>query len=1114
MSMTNYERVGRALELLKVGLGPFVQREMENVYQDQARSEAIQVIGEEWLPANKSISDFDASPLIKLMWEKWNDVFRKILGHAERSLVSELRNVRNKWAHQEPFSGDDADRALDSVERLLTAISAPQAEEVRKMKMELRRLIFDEQVRNERRKTAGTVFESTTSNLKPWREIVTPHRDVASGRYQQAEFAADLWQVHLGEGSDEYRDPIEFFRRTYLTESLKRLLVGAVQRLSGAGGDPVVQLQTNFGGGKTHSMLALYHLFSGNALAGELLGIDSVLSDSGISTLPTARHVVLVGNKISPGNPTIKYDGTVVHTLWGELAWQLGGKAAYERVRADDEKATNPGDVLRELFNEYGPCLILIDEWVAYARQLHDQSDLPAGGFETQFSFAQVLTESAKLAKNCLLVISLPASDTATTTHSHADDVEVGGQRGREALDRLRNVVGRVESSWRPASAEEGFEIVRRRLFEPMTDPAQFKDRDVVARAFADLYRSQQQEFPPECRDAEYEKRLKAAYPIHPEIFDRLYTDWSTLVKFQRTRGVLRLMAAVIYSLWEKGDKNPLILPANIPIEDQRVQFELTRYLSDNWVPIIEKDVDGPNSLPLRMDAELPNLGKYAACRRVARTIYLGSAPTNNAANRGLEDRRVKLGCVIPGESPAVFGDALRRLAGAATYLYQDGPRYWYSTQPTVTKLAEDRAEQLKRDPDKIVHELDKRMRNDLRKMGDFKRIHALPTSSADVPDDLDARLVVLGIDHTYSKEPGNTAEKASRMILETRGNSPRLYRNTLVFLAADNTRLQDLDEAIRKYLAWDSILLEKEKLNLSPHQVKQAQTQKDGANATVDARIPETYQWLLVPVQTKPQSQIEWQGIRLSGQDTLAVRASKKLKSDEFLIPALAGTRLRMELDKIPLWRGDNVAIKQLAEDFASYLYLPRLTEPAVLVGAVKDGLRLLTWTQESFAYADSYDELASRYRGLRCGQAVQISDSSMAGLIVKPDVALKQQESEVPPPPKVIVTPGGTGTDTTKETKDTDSTTEPVHEPGPTVQPPKRFHGSVTLNPLRISSEAGRISEEVIAHLAGLVGSNVTVTLEIEVEVQSGVPENVVRTVTENSRTLKFKSQGFEQE
>ena len=327
-------------------------------------------------------------------------------------LVNELRDVRNRWAHQEPFSGDDADRALDSAERLLTAVSAPQADEVRKVKMELRRTIFDEQVRSERRRSAGTAIESAAaSTLKPWREVVTPHRDVASGRYQQAEFAADLWQVHLGEGTDEYKHPVEFFRRTYLTESLQRLLVGAVQRLAGQGGDPVVQLQTNFGGGKTHSMLALYHLFSGTAPS-ELLGIDRVMQDAGATTLPTARRVVLVGNKISPGNPVTKPDGTVVRTLWGELAWQLGGKKAFQRLRADDEKATSPGDVLRELFNTYGPCLILIDEWVAYARQLHDQSDLPAGTFETQFTFAQTLTEAAKAAQHCLLVISLPASDT------------------------------------------------------------------------------------------------------------------------------------------------------------------------------------------------------------------------------------------------------------------------------------------------------------------------------------------------------------------------------------------------------------------------------------------------------------------------------------------------------------------------------------------------------------------------------------------------------------------------------------------------------------------------------------------------------------------------------
>ncbi|MGB9926918.1 MAG: Swt1 family HEPN domain-containing protein [Methanosarcina sp.] len=1126
MSMSNSERVGKALELLKGDLGPYVEREVENVYQGEVREKVAQVLGGDMIFAGKSISDLDAAGLFKLMWDTWNEVFRNTLGFSERTLVSELRDVRNKWAHQQPFSSDDADRALDSTERLLAAISSPKADEVHKMKMELRRVIFDEQVRNERRKSSGTGIESVSSSLKPWREVVTPHHDVASGRFQQAEFAADLWQVHLGEGTDEYRDPVEFFRRTYLTESLKGLLVSSLQRIAGLGGDPVVQLQTNFGGGKTHSMLALYHLFSRNVSGSELPGIESVLMEAGIPKIPHARRVVLVGNKISPGNPATKPDGTVIHALWGELAWQLGGKEAYERVRADDEKATSPGDVLRELFNTYGPCVILIDEWVAYARQLHEQSDLPAGSFETQFTFAQALTESAKLARNCLLVISLPASDTATSLNSQVDDVEVGGRRGREALERLRNVVGRLESSWRPASAEEGFEIVRRRLFEPITDPSQYKDRDVVAREFVELYRSQSQEFPPECRDTDYEKRIKAAYPIHPEIFDRLYTDWSTLVKFQRTRGVLRLMAAVIYSLWEKGDKNPLILPANIPIEDPRVQTELTRYLSDNWTPIIEKDVDGPSSLPLRIDSDTSLFGKLSACRRVARTIYLGSAPTLTAANRGLEDRRVKLGCVMPGESPAIFGDALRRLSSSATYLYQDGPRYWYSTQPTVTKLAEDRAEQLKSDPDKVVKELDKRLRTDFRQQGDFSRVHPLPTSSADVPDDLDARLVVLGIDHTYTKEAGNGAEKASKAILETRGSNPRQYRNTVVFLAADKTRLQDLDEAVRKYLAWESILGEKETLDLSPHQVKQAQTQRDAADKTVTARIPETYQWLLVPVQVNPQSSVEWEAIRLTGQDPLAVRASKKLKTEELLVMGLAGTRLRMELDRIPLWRGDNVSIKQLAEDFASYLYLPRLVRPSVLIDAIRDGLTLITWMDDSFSYADSFDETAKRYRGLRCGQPVTLSEDNLSGLLVKSDVAVNQQNAEIPSTPTPVIKPsqgaedrGTYGPSGGDVTTDTGTAVITGTGTGTTIiqsveQPPKRFYGSVTLDPARVGRDAGRIADEVISHLVGLLGSKVTVTLEIEAEALSGVPDNVVRIVTENSRTLKFNSHGFEKE
>jgi hypothetical protein len=317
----------------------------------------------------------------------------------------------------------------------------------------------------------------------------------------------------------------------------------------------------------------------------------------------------------------------------------------------------------------------------------------------------------------------------------------------------------------------------------------------------------------------------------------------------------------------------------------------------------------------------------------------------------------------------------------------------------------------------------------------------------------------------------------------------------------------------VRRYLAWESILAEKDTLDLSPHQVKQAETQKNSADGAVTARLPEAYQWLLVPVQHTPQEPATWQSFRLSGQDALAVRVSKKLRNDESLVTAFAGTRLRMELDKVPLWRGDHVAIKQLAEDFARYLYLPRLQTPGVLVGAVRDGVGLLLWHQESFAYADSFDEAAGRYRGLRAGQYVAISEDNLSGLVVRPEVAHKQLEAEAPGVAPAIS--GVTGTPTSPGTPGT------VRGPGPggtpaatTVPVTKRFHGTVELDPTRVGRDAGKIADEVVAHLVGLVGADVKVTLEIEGNVPAGVPDNVVRVVTENCRTLKFTSQGFEKE
>ncbi|MGQ0744533.1 MAG: ATP-binding protein, partial [Acidimicrobiales bacterium] len=953
--------------------------------------------------------------------------------------------------------------------------------------------------------------------LRPWRDVIQPHDDVARGKFALAEFAADLHQVWLGEGAAEYADPVEFFRRTFLTGGLRQLLAQAVERLSGQGGSPVVDLQTSFGGGKTHSMIALYHLAAGYPPQ-ELPGIEGMLADAELEAPPVARTAVLVGQWLSPASIADKGDGVSVRTLWGEMAWQLGGAEGYALVADADRAGTSPGAAVIELLRRFSPCLVLIDEWVAYARLLYGVEGLPAGSFDAQFTFAQALAEAARAVPGALLVVSIPASD-----------IEVGGEGGRAALERLKNVIGRVESSWRPASADEGFEIVRRRLFDDIP-AALAPQRDAVVRAFANLYRTQRGEFPPGCTEGDYERRLTAAYPIHPELFDRLYGEWSTLEKFQRTRGVLRLMAAVVHELWERNDSGLLVLPASVPIDADRVRSELVRYLDDGWEPVLGTDVDGPNALPLRLDRENPNLGRYSATRRVARAIYLGSAPNQRAANRGTDDRSIKLACVQPGESPATFGDALRRLTDAATYLYVDGQRYWYSLQPSVTRLAQDRAASHFSDDD-VDSEIRRRLAAATRAgaRGDFATVHPAPRSPAEVPDEAEVRLVVLGPEHPHSaKTVDSPARLAAADLLERRAAGDRLHRNMLVFLAADNTRLEELNQGVRQYLAWASIESETETLNLDNFQRRQAETRRSHLDDAVAQRIGETFIWVLVPTQTAADPTVGWEEIRVSGPEPLAVRVGRKLAAEEALITAYSGVRLRMDLDRVPLWRGDHVGLRQLWSDFSQYLYLPRLRNSAVLVDAVRSGVALLTWSSDTFAYASAFEPAGDgagaadpggdgdggtgRYAGLVAGHHADVVFDA-AAVVVRPTVASRRIESDRRPAAGVALSEAVAGSAAGVPPPAASAAGMPaVANDGIAAVRPIRFYGRVSLAPVRMVRDLGDIAEAIVAQLAR-AGAEVTITVEVEATAPKGLGDDVRRTVSENARTLKFEHHEFEE-
>ncbi len=1113
MALTNRERVQKGFEWLRQGLVPYAEREFTKGLganwatmiegRTRARIDREKDGGIRW----------DTSALLKTMVDTWSEVFSSTLGHFERSLVSELLEFRHKWAHEHPFSSDDTLRALDSMQRLLQAVSAAgPAAEVEAVKFELQRVVFSEQARAKTR-AAVLIEGAPRAGLKPWREIIQPHEDVRTGRYQQAEFAADLHNVHHGVGGPEYTDPVEFFRRTFITDGLRELLGGALLRLAGKGGDPVVELQTNFGGGKTHSMLALYHLFGGTATT-LLPGLEPILRATGVGKAPTAHRAVLVGTHLSVAEVSRKPDGTEVRTLWGELAWQLGGKEGFRLVADSDARGTSPGaQVLAGLFSAHSPCLVLIDEWVAYARNTVDRRDLPSGDFEAQATFAQALTEAARATDRTLVVASVPSSK-----------IEVGGQNGEFALQTLRNVFERLGTPWRPASADEGFEIIRRRLFEPITDKDAFASRDAVIDGFVRLYGQNKADFPSGCSEGAYRKRLEAAYPIHPDLFDQLYGEWSTLDKFQRTRGVLRLLAKVIHRLYETNDAGLLILPASIPMDDPGVKSELTRYLDDVWEPIISEDVDGPNSLPLDLDRGNANFGRYSACRRVARTLYMGTAPGAKGKNPGIDDRRVKLGCTQPGEAPATFGDALRRISDKAKHVHQDSNRYWVSTKANLNRLADDRANGLLQEPETLYAEVVKRIREEHKNKaarGDFAGVHPCPEDTSEVHDEPEARLVILGPTRAHRKGQTDTpGMKFARVVLEQRGNSPRIHRNSLVFLAPDAARLEDLLQAVAQFLAWKSVIEEQEALNLDAFQRKQAESKVKDAGETVAARIKETWTLALVPsyqepapgADARPEDLIAWDEVRVQGADPLAKRTATKVKNDGALVVALGGTSLRLALDRW-LWRDkDHVQVGQLAEWFARYLYLPRVVNREVLVEAIRDGMSQLL-PDDTFAIAAGYDEAARRYVGLKLRGPAVIENTS---LLVKPLVAQAQLEAEEAADAAaqraeqaregVRAGPVETGATGTRAT--------PVPVPPPVEEAPTLFVGSVRLDAVRLGRDAGRVAEEVLQHLSTLPGAECEVRLEVQVRIPKGVPDDVVRTVSENARTLKFDAAGFEKE
>lgn len=945
--------------------------------------------------------------------------------------------------------------------------------------------------------------------LKPWREIAVPHEDVLKGTFQQAEFAADISRVHEGTATAEYQNPTLFFQRTFITEGMRLLLDSVVKRLLGRGGDPVIQLQTAFGGGKTHTMLAVYHLATGEVAPSEMPGIPPILDTAQVTELPKARIVVLDGIKSSP-NQTVTRDGLEIRTLWGELAWQLGKAEGYAMVADADASGTSPGKaILEALLSRFAPCVILIDELVAYVRQFEEGKALSGGTFDSNLSFVQALTEALKAVPTAVLLASLPESDK-----------EAGSQRGVKALAALSHYFGRVQALWKPVGTEEAFEIVRRRLFAEVIDKLAAES---VCRSFADYYIANSDDFPRETQESRYFDRLLHAYPIHPEVFDRLYEDWSSLDNFQRTRGVLKLMAKVIHRLWKDNDKDPLIMPGSFPLADADARNDLIYYLPQGWDPVVERDVDGERAETTEIENKDTRLGSVQACRRAARAIFLGSAPsTANQMVRGVELERVVLGVAQPGQQVGVYKDALRRLNDRLHYLNSSNNRFWFDTRPNLRREMEERKRRFL-DKEDVFPVIRDRLNKALASSS-FGGIHIF-TPSGDVPDDWHLRLVVLPPDAAFSRSGQNLAIERAADILKQRGEQPRFKKNRLIFLAADFDSVSRLKDQVRSAMAWQTIVndIKEVKLNLDQFQAKQASKSLDDANDALRRMIREAYKWILAPVQEarpgKGISDVVWENFALNpGSQNFSQDIDRVLRENELLIIEWAPIHLAKIL-KDWFWKDDvkEVSALEVWKQTGQQLYLPRLKDDTVFQATLGNGAA----SEDFFGFAQGKED--DRYLGFSFGKRTSlILDQSL--LVLEPGCAVDylntQRAAEAA---KAVASDqtAGTRADSTTNTREgnggnrleeTPSSEYPGGGSSTQAERKTRFFGSLELDAIRAKKTFADVVDEVVQQFSARAGVKVRISIEIEADSPAGFDDGVQRAVKENCNVLKFKQAEFE--
>ena len=842
------------------------------------------------------------------------------------------------------------------------------------------------------------------SALKAWRQVVTPHADIRQGKFDASVFAANLGEVLAGRGAVDYRDAKMFFSKTYMTKGLTQLVIDVLLRLSGAGkSEPVIQLQTAFGGGKTHTLLTLYHMLKKPNEVGKLPEIQQVLTSAGLKGVPAANIACLVGTALDAINE---------RTFWGEMAYQLDGRKEgklYGMLAENDRRKTSPGtNTLGKLLVASGPTLILMDEILLYL--------VKAGGVQVGEStlrgntlvFLQELTEAVANCPNACLVATLTSQ---ITEHLEAEQAE-------RTYESLEKVLGRIEKVRQTVEGTEIYEVIRRRLFEKLGDEA---DHRAAAEAYWDMYRKLGEDVPSACRELSYRDDFVKAYPFHPELIAVLYERWGTIPEFQRTRGVLRLLADVISDLYQAKDNDPLIQSGSVNLGAAAVRGELIKHTGWGGTghSVIDSDIAGKTAKAPEIDRQLGSeYAKESVSEKLAKATFMYSF--SGGQQRGATLPQLRVAVLNPEMAPPFVSDALDRMTKRLWYMYHDSGLYRFESRPNLNRILVDREEMVRSEPDK-VRDFAKQTLNDM--IGDVAfRVYRYPEEDRDVADEPRLSLVVLDLEQGATEDgPSAVTEKFVTQILKHHGKGFRKHANMLIFLAPDQARSSEVIDAARRLLALRNIDDDKStKKQLTEEQLKDLAGRLKEADTRLPAALATVYHFVLVPAKNKTLRCFDLGISGYSGKTTLSNLVAEKLITEQQILEKLDPAILIG--DRFGLWPADQdvVNVKTMADYFTQLTHLPRLNNTSVLPDCISKGVH-----RGLFAYALGDGERNEFDTILFNDKTVVTADCEITetAWLVRPALAKKlmpEPEQVVPPgggtssgPGPTTTTGGGTGSD-----------------------------------------------------------------------------------------------------